>query len=168
MASGYPLATFLHDRRAENQSRRMFKRWCARSHFSTILEGSWCPQTTVSEEKRIQFIRKDKEHSKISTCYNCQNCSELWITKFMFLAKILKKYLTAKCSGVISSIGFHGSQNVTVTVFNFWFRIMDLEVFVLYNCIFCPSQYFILFLELHRQNLWLELKILSSDYGPRY
>ena len=61
-------------------------------------------QITVFEEKRIQFIRKDKEHSKTSTCYNCQNCSELWITKFMFLAKILIKYLTANCSGVISSV----------------------------------------------------------------
>ena len=54
-----------------------------------------------------------------------------------------------------------------------WWSLMSYEmkcnkVFVLCNCIFCPSQYVILFLELHRQNLRLDLQILSSDFGPRY
>ena len=54
-----------------------------------------------------------------------------------------------------------------------WWSLMSYEmkcnkVFVLCDCIFCPSQYFVLFLELHRQNLRLDLQILLSDFGPRY
>ena len=62
---------------------------------------------TVSEEK------KDTVHSKGQRTLKNINLLQLAktalnfkrrITKFMFLAKILIKYLTAKCSGVISSI----------------------------------------------------------------
>ena len=91
------------------------------------------------------------------------------------MAKISIKYLTVKCNGVISSVPMMVAHvllkwNVTKwqLVFNFCFDILDHEVFVLCNCIFCPSLYFILFLELRRQNLRLDLQILSSDFGPRY
>ena len=125
MASGYRLATFLHERCTANRSRTMFTWWCAcpnvlafiwtvtafipsytcmHLHFrvpikipvtlsehcishserfqntmiellktstdSQISKGVDALKQLFLKRKRIQFLWKDKERLKISTCYN--------------------------------------------------------------------------------------------------
>jgi len=69
---------------------------------------------TVSEEKEDTVPSKGQRTLKninllqfVKTAQNFQ----LWITKFMFLAKILTKYLTAKCSELISSVSMEVKCN---------------------------------------------------------
>ena len=157
MASGYPLASFLHERCTANGSRTMFTWWCTcpnvvafiwtvpafippytcmHLHFSVpmkipvtssercISHSTMIELLTTSSDLQISkgvnalkqlFLRKKKDTVPSNGQRTLQNINllqlaktarnfKLRITKFMFLAKILIKYLTAKCSGVISSI----------------------------------------------------------------
>ena len=62
---------------------------------------------TVSEEKKDTVPsngQRTLQNINLLQLAKTARNFKLRITKFMFLAKILIKYLTAKCSGVISSI----------------------------------------------------------------
>ena len=47
MASGYPLATFLHERCTANRSRTMFTRWCACANVASLYLNSYYVYTSL-------------------------------------------------------------------------------------------------------------------------
>ena len=58
----------------------------------------------------FERTKNTQKHQLVTTVKTARNFQP-WITKFMFLAKILIKYLTAKCSGVISSVSMKSKCN---------------------------------------------------------
>ena len=55
---------------------------------------------TVPLKDKAEHLKKINLLQFVKTARNFQ----LWITELMFFAKILKKYLTVKCNGAISSV----------------------------------------------------------------